>query len=153
MENTEAKQNSNPGVIIHNQYIKDLSLEIPHAPQIFKNITTQPQMKIDLNIEANPIEGNTFEVTLSFRIDGDVNDEKFFILEMKYAGIITANVPDEHKEAVLMIEAPHLLFPYARQAVSSVLFNGGLPPLMLNPVDFVSMYHARRQATQKTVKQ
>ncbi len=153
MENTETKQNPTPGVIIHNQYIKDLSLEIPHAPQIFKNLDVQPQMKIDLNIEANPIEGNTFEVSLNFRIDGDVKEEKFFILEMKYSGIITVNVPDEHKEPVLMIEAPHLLFPYARQAISSALFNGGLPPLMLNPVDFVGMYQARRQAAQKPVKQ
>lgn len=148
MENKETKQAQNPAIIMHNQYIKDLSLEIPHAPHIFKNMESQPQMKIDLNVGANPVEGNTFEVTLSFRIDGNVKDEKLFILEMEYAGIITVNVPDEHKEPVLMIETPHLLFPYARQAISTVLFNGGLPPLMLNPVDFVGMYNTRRQAEQ-----
>lgn len=148
MENTDAKQAPNPAIIMHNQYIKDLSLEIPHAPQIFKNLDAQPQMKIDLNVGAVPLEGNTFEVTLNFRIDGDVKDKKFFILEMEYAGIITVNVPDEHKEPVLMIEAPHLLFPYARQTISTTLFNGGLPPLMLNPVDFVGMFNARHQAEQ-----
>ncbi|MBE6452808.1 MAG: protein-export chaperone SecB [Alphaproteobacteria bacterium] len=152
MENTKDKQTQNQGIIIHNQYIKDLSLEIPHAPKIFKSIDTQPQIKIDVNIGAEPIEGNTFEVSLTFRIDGDVKSEKFFILEMTYAGIITVNVPDKHKEPVLMIEAPHLLFPYARQAISSALFNGGLPPLMLNPVDFAGMFNARKQAEQNSNK-
>ncbi len=143
-------QNSNPNpspaIVMHNQYVKDFSLEIPHAPQIFQKLDTQPQIKIDVNIDARHIEGNVHEVVLNFRIDGDVKDEKFFILEMAYAGVATINVPQEHKEPVLMVEIPHLLFPYARQIVSSALFDSGLPPLMLSPVDFVGMYNASKQA-------
>ena len=82
---------------------------------------------------------------LGFELIGDFKDEKFFILEMTYSGIVSLNVPKEHVEPVLMIEIPHMLFPYARQAVSNTLFNGGLPPLMLTPIDFVALYQARKQ--------
>lgn len=146
MENANENQPQTPAVAVHNQYIRDLSLEIPHAPEIFKKLDVQPQIKIDVNINAAPVEGNVYNVELAFRIDGNVNEEKFFILEMTYGGIVSLNVPEEHKEPVLMIEIPHMLFPYARQAITNTLFNGGLPPLMLNPIDFVAMYNARRQS-------
>ena len=68
----------------------------------------------------------------------------FFIIEMAYAGIFSLNVPQEHLEPVLMIEAPHLLFPYAREAISSVMYNGGLTPIVLSPLDFVAMYKSRK---------
>ncbi len=146
MENANENRPQTPAIAMHNQYIRDLSLEIPHAPQIFTKLDTKPQIKIDVNISANAVEGNIYNVELAFRIDGDINDEKFFILEMTYGGVVELNVPDEHREPVLMIEIPHMLFPYARQAITNILFNGGLPPLMLNPIDFVAMYNARRQA-------
>lgn len=146
MENANENKPQTPAIAMLNQYIRDLSLEIPHAPQIFTKLEAQPQIKIDVNINASAVEGNIYNVELSFRIDGDVKDEKFFILEMTYGGVVEINVPAEHKEPVLMIEIPHMLFPYARQAITNVLFNGGLPPLMLNPIDFVAMYNARRQA-------
>ena len=146
MENDNEKQPQAPAIAMHTQYIKDLSLEIPHAPDIFTRLETQPQIKIDVNIGAKQVKDNLYNVDLSFRIDGDVKVEKFFILEMTYGALVTVNVPEEHKEPVLMIEVPHMLFPYARQAITNVLFNGGLPPLMLNPIDFVAMYNARHQA-------
>lgn len=150
-ENTTAENTAKgPAILIHNQYIKDLSLEIPHAPEIFKNLSSQPEVKIDVDINAKPLEDNLYNVDLRFRIDGDVNTQKFFILEMVYSGIVELNVPAEHTEPVLMIEIPHMLFPYARQTISNVLFNGGLPPLMLNPIDFVGMYNARRQKGKNT---
>lgn len=146
MENANENKPQGPAIGIINQYIKDLSLEIPHAPEIFKKIDSEPKIKIDVNINAKEVEGNIYNVELTFRIDGDVKEEKFFILEMTYGGLVSLNVPQEHKEPVLMVEVPHLLFPYARQAITNVLFNGGLPPLMLNPIDFVAMYNAKHQA-------
>lgn len=136
-------ENTQPAIIMQTQYIKDLSLEIPHAPEIFKNLGEQPQIKIDVNINANPLEQNYYNVTLEFHIEGDIKGEKFFILEMTYGGVVQLNVPEEHIQPVLMIEIPHMLFPYARQAISNVMTNGGLPPLMLAPIDFVAMYKAR----------
>lgn len=146
--NGENNQGAAPAILIHNQYIKDLSLEIPHAPEVFKNITSQPEMKIDVDISARPLEENIYNVNLTIRIDGDFPEQKFFILEMVYSGIVALNVPQEHIEPVLMIEIPHMLFPYARQAVSNALFNGGLPPVMLSPIDFVALYNARKQQNQ-----
>lgn len=152
MENANENQPQAPAIAMHTQYIKDLSLEIPHAPEVFTRLDSQPQIKIDVNIGAKQVKDNLYSVDLSFRIDGDVKDEKFFILEMTYGAVVTINVPEEHKEPVLMIEVPHMLFPYARQAITNVLFNGGLPPLMLNPIDFVAMYNARRQSAKSEQK-
>lgn len=146
MENANENQPQAPAIAMHTQYIRDLSLEIPHAPEIFAKLNVQPQIKVDVNIDSKQVNGNVYAVELNFRIDGDINDEKFFILEMTYGGVVGINVPEEHKELVLMIEVPHLLFPYARQAISSVLFDGGLPPLMLNPIDFMAMYNAKKHS-------
>ncbi len=144
------QEGGQPAIQIHNQYIKDLSLEIPHAPEIFKNIKSQPAMKIDVDINVSPLENAFYNVELNFRIDGDVEDQKFFIVEMSYCGVVEIHVPEEHVQPVLMVEVPHMLFPYARQAVSNVMFNGGLPPIMLNPIDFVALYKARAQAETAT---
>lgn len=147
---THKPQQAVPAIQMHNQYIKDLSLEIPYAPEIFKELNTQPNIKVDVNVGAAPLEENIYKVELSFRLDGDTHDKKLFIMEMTYAGVVSLNIPAEHVDAVLMVEIPHLLFPYARQAISSTMINGGLPSLMLSPIDFVAMYQARMQS--KTAK-
>ena len=143
-----------PAVLIQSQYIKDMSMEIPHAPVIFKKLKQHnPQVNVEVNIEAHKLEEDkTFDVLLNIRINGDVEQEKAFILELSYGAVVSLNIPEEHQEPVLMIEIPHMLFPYARQAVSNTLFNGGLPPLMLTPIDFVALYQARKQkqAPEKT---
>lgn len=149
--NSNTPENGRPAIQIHNQYIRDLSLEIPHAPEIFKAVKSQPEIKIDVNINSQNLGGSIYNVELRFRVDGDVENQKFFILEMVYAGIAEINVPEEHIRPVLMIEIPHMLFPFARQAVTSTLYNGGLPPVMLNPIDFVAMYQAHAAGNQKGV--
>ncbi len=149
MSETSQKQSEQalPPIQLHNQFIKDLSLEIPHAPEIFKNVQSQPAIKIDVDISARPLENGIYTVELNFRIDGDIEDKKFFIVEMSYCGVVELHVPEEHVQPVLMVEIPHMLFPFARQAINNVMFNGGLPPLMLNPIDFVAMYKAKVQNT------
>ena len=101
------------------QYIKDLSLEIPHAPQIFSKLTTAPKISVDLNIDAKKIEDTQFEVTLNVRINADVNNEKLFILELSYGSISTITLPEDQIETILFVEIPQLLFPYARQIIFS----------------------------------
>lgn len=148
MVESNAAENKNiPAIQIHNQYIKDLSLEIPHAPEIFTQSLAHPEVKIDVNINTRNLHDSLYNVELNIRIDGDVKEQKFFILEMSYCGVVELNVPAEHLQPVLLIEVPHMLFPYARQAVTNVMYNGGLPPIMLNPIDFVAMYkaHAAKQ--------
>ena len=141
--------NNMPTVALNMQYIKDLSLEIPHAPQIFSKLTTAPKISVDLNIDAKKIEDTQFEVTLNVRINADVNNEKLFILELSYGSISTITLPEDQIETILFVEIPQLLFPYARQIISSNLAEAGLPPLLLSPVDFAKMYQTKKENQQQ----
>ena len=143
-----------PPIVIQNQYIKDLSMEIPHAPVIFKKLQGQnPQVNVEVNVEAQKLEEEKiFNVWMTIRINGDIEKEKAFILELTYGAVVALNIPSEHEEPVLMIEIPHMIFPYARQIVANTMSNAGLPPLMLNPIDFMAMFNARK-ANAQTVKQ
>lgn len=138
----------NNEVMINMQYIKDLSLEVPHAPEIFRKLETPPQINVDLNIDVKKLEQNQYEVTLNLRINADAKKETLFILEIAYAAACTINVPEEHVEPLLFIEIPRMIFPYARQAISSNLSEAGLPPLMLTPVDFAAVYRAKKEQQQ-----
>lgn len=139
--------NQVPPIVINNQYIKDLSLEIPHAPEIFRNLNENPDVNIDVNVNANHMHDNFFNVSLLIKMNGVISGRPFFILELEYAGVVSINVPQEHLEPVLLIEIPRLFFPYARNIVTNTLVNGGLPPLMLNPIDFAAMYQHRKQTS------
>lgn len=138
--------NKQPPVMIQNQYIKDLSMEIPHAPVIFKKMQAQnPQVNVEVNVEAQKLEEDKFfNVLLNIRINGDIEQEKAFILELTYGAVVSLNIPEEHEEPVLMIEIPHMIFPFARQVVASTMSNAGLPPLMLNPIDFMAIFNAKK---------
>ena len=145
-DNPNNSSQPNPPIIINNQYIKDLSLEIPHAPEIFRKLKDNPDINIDVNVNANHMHDNFFNVSLLFKINGIVDNQPFFILEMEYSGVVSLNVPEEHIEPVLLIEIPRLFFPFARNIITNTLQNAGLPPLMLNPIDFAAMYHHKKQA-------
>lgn len=143
-DNTPANE-----VSLNIQYIKDMSLEIPHAPQIFTKLATPPQINIDLNIDTNNFDNEQYEVVLNLRINANTGDEPLFIFELAYAAACTIKLPEEQKEPVLFIEIPKLLFPYARQIISSNLAEAGLPPLMLAPVDFNAVYKAKKEQKAK----
>ncbi|MFV0625934.1 MAG: protein-export chaperone SecB [Alphaproteobacteria bacterium] len=134
-----------PSILIRNQYIKDLSLEIPFAPEIFDEVSTNPETDIRINVEANHVKENLFEVALQVNIEANIKEKKLFVLELSYASVVAVNVPQEHLEPVLLIEIPRLLFPYVRSIVTNTLVDGGLPPLMLTPIDFVAMFNARAE--------
>ena len=141
-----------PAILIQNQYIKDLSMEIPHAPAIFKKLQgTNPKVNVEVNVEVEKLEEEkTFNVVLNVAVNGDVDDEKAFILELSYAAVVSLNIPEEHREPVLMMEIPHMIYPFARQIVANTMSNAGLPPLMLNPIDFMAMYNARKANAHNT---
>lgn len=144
----ENKETQQPPIIFNNQYIKDLSLEIPHAPQIFKEIKEQPKLALDINIQSKPLEDSVYNVLLNISLNADVKDKKLFILELSYGAVVTLNMPKEHTEPVLGIEIPRLMFPFARNVVSQCLNEGGLPPILLNPIDFAALYAARQSKGQ-----
>lgn len=145
-ENNNVDQQADAAIIINTQYIKDLSLEIPHAPEIFKEIKSAPEVNVNVDVNANHLDENFFNVELRFSMDGKINGKELFILELVYAAVVSLNVPQEHLEGVLMIEIPRLLFPYGRSIITNCLVDGGLPPFMINPIDFVTMYHNRKAA-------
>ena len=130
------------------QYIKDLSFENPGATA---NIADRPQIElaVDLNA-ARMADKDMFEVELKIRVDAKSDGKPLFLLEVAYAGIFRlTNVPDTGtQQMILLIQAPHMLFPFVRRIVSDVVRDGGMPPLMIEPIDFMQLYQARvAQAT------
>ena len=108
----EQAQNKQIGAIaVHSQYIKDLSLEIPHAPEIFSEIKSAPKIDVHVDVKSEPKGNNTYTSQLSISMNGKVEDKTLFVLELTYAAFAELNVPAEHLEPVLMIELPRLIFP------------------------------------------
>ncbi len=140
----EDTQKQTPAVVFNNQYIKDLSLEIPFAPEIFREIKEAPKVNIDVDINAKNLGESYYNVDLHITINGDINEKKLFVLELTYSSVVNINVPEEHLEPVLLIEVPRLLFPFARNVVTQCLTEGGLPPFMINPIDFGAIYAAKK---------
>ena len=140
----ENKNQQQPAIMIRSQYIKDMSLETPLAPEIFKEMNTQPQVHVDMGMKSEELEDGTNVVNLNVKMDADINGKKLFILELTYCANADINVTEEQKELVLMIELPRLMFPFVRSITASNLAAAGLPPLMLNPIDFVAMYQAKK---------
>ena len=131
-------------LVVNAQYVKDLSFENPRAPASLVATKEQPQIDVNVNVNARGLQPGVFEVTLSIRADAKIGGEPAFIAELEYAGVFTvAGAPEDVLRPVLLIECPRLLFPFARRVVADVTRDGGFPPLFLNPIDFVSLY--RRQ--------
>ncbi|WP_207539740.1 protein-export chaperone SecB [Sabulicella rubraurantiaca] len=136
-----------PPLLLNIQFTKDLSFEVPGAPEIYATLREQPRIDLALDVQARPIqEGqNIFEVALVIRADAKAGDgTQCFIAELTYCGIFTVNVPQEHVEPVLLVECPRLLFPFARNILAEVTREGGFPPVLLNPIDFVQLWQSRR---------
>jgi len=132
---------SAPPILINIQYTKDLSFEAPLSPAVFEQLQKQqPDVTVNIEVKAQGLSENVFEVVLFINSECKVNDQVAFIMELSYGGVFTINAPEEHHQALLLIECPRLMFPFARNIVADVTRDGGFPPLMLGPVDFVSMY-------------
>jgi preprotein translocase subunit SecB len=132
-----------PNLQVVAQYIKDLSFENPGATS---NLNDRPQIElgVDLNAARMP-EADFFEVELKIRVDAKGDGKPLFLLEVAYAGVFKlTNIPDTAtQQAILLIQAPHMLFPFVRRIVSDVVRDGGMPPLMIEPIDFMALYQAR----------
>lgn len=135
-----------PPLIINNQYIKDLSFEAPGVPKIFEQIqSATPDIGVNVNVQARPLDDTRFEVSLQTRAECKAGGSMAFLVELTYCGVFTVNVAAEHLRPVLLIECPRLLFPFARHIIANATRDGGFPPLLLGPIDFVSMYQRQMQ--------
>jgi preprotein translocase subunit SecB len=138
-----------PQLSVVAQYIKDLSFENPNAPQSLAPGSTQPQITIQINVNGKPMSTTDVEVTLKLEGKAETNGSVLFRFELEFAGVFRIlNVPPESMNMMVLIECPRLLFPFAREIVSTTVRNGGFSPLLLNPIDFVDLYRQRLAASQ-----
>jgi preprotein translocase subunit SecB len=136
-----------PPLQMNLQYTRDLSFEVPGAPEIFLNLRDQPRVDLSLDVQARPLQGqqNVYEVSLQIRADAKVAETSCFIAELAYCGVFTVNVPQEHLEPVLLVECPRLLFPFARNILADVTRDGGFPPVLVQPIDFLALWQKNRE--------
>jgi preprotein translocase subunit SecB len=130
-------------LVINAQYIKDLSFENPRAPQSLMQQAGPPSVDINVDVKAQGVGAENYEVVLSINASAKAQNETLFLVELSYAAIVTVrNVPQQMLGAVVLVEVPRLIFPFARNIISETTRDGGFPPLMINPIDFAEL--ARR---------
>ncbi len=135
---------------IRGQYIRDLSFEIPRAPESISSLTQAPNVDINIEVATRDLQEDTYEVTLGVRCEAKTEAESIFILELTYAGVFTlTNLAEEHLKPALYIECPRYLFPFVRSIVAGLTQESSLPPMLINPVDFAALYRARYQGEQQ----
>jgi preprotein translocase subunit SecB len=139
-----AAQDTQPQLTVVSQYIKDFSFENPNAPQSLTNRQEQPQIGIQINVGANPLSDTDIEVVIKLEGKAETGSNLLFRFELEFAGVFRIrNVPQESLNPVVLIECPRLLFPFAREIIATAVRNGGFPPLLLDPVDFVGLYRQK----------
>jgi len=137
-----------PQVSILAQYIKDLSVENPSAPQVF-SWQVQPSLDVQFNIAVNSAAEDVHEVILKVEINAKSENGVHFMVDLSYAGLFgLRNIPEEALQPFLLIEAPRTIFPFARQIIAEAVSSTGFPPLLLDPIDFTAAYMAQLQAQQ-----
>ncbi len=146
MSEQEQQQEQQAVFTIEKIYTKDLSLEIPNAPQIFLE-REAPAVDVQLHNESRQVDEGIFESVITVTVTAKLGDKTMFLVEAAQAGIFAIrNVPQEHLGPVLGITCPNIVFPYVREAISDVVFRAGFPPVMLSPVNFEALYAQQEQA-------
>jgi len=144
-DNVTQEQTQQPGFSIEKIYVKDASLEIPNAPQIFTD-RTQPQVSVELGNFAQVLEEGVFEVAIKVTVTSKIVDKTVFLVEVTQAGIFQIrNVPEENIEMIAGITCPNILFPYAREVVSDLVVRAGFQPVLLNPINFEALFAQQKQ--------
>jgi preprotein translocase subunit SecB len=136
-------------LIVNAQYIKDLSFENPRAPHSLRQQTTPPAVEINVDVKAQNLGQDAFEVVLTINASAKIQNEALFIVELTYGAVITVrNVPQEMLSPVVLVETPRLMFPFARNIIAETTRDGGFPPLMINPIDFSELLRRNTAAAQ-----
>ena len=129
-----------PSFSVEKIYVKDVSFEVPGAPQVF-NEQTQPQLQLNLNQRVQRVGDNVFEVVLGVTLTCKANDKPLYLAEVQQAGLFNLRgFEAQTLDAMLGIQCPHVLYPYARQLVSDLVQAGGFPPFFLQPINFEGLY-------------
>jgi preprotein translocase subunit SecB len=135
-----------PVFSIEKLYVKDISLEIPNAPQIFLE-REAPQVDIQLHHNSTRVDDGVYQTVLTVTVTAKIGEKTLFLVEAGQAGIfVIRNIPEADMEPVLGIACPNILYPYVREVVSDMVSRAGFPPVVLAPVNFEALYQAQRQA-------
>ncbi len=139
-----------PQLTIRGQYIKDLSFEAPKGPFSLNELKEGPKMDVNVDLEGKKVGESIYELTLKISVNALGNDETLFVTELAYGGIFQmANIAEENVQQMLFIDCAFIIFPFARRVLADVTRDGGFPPLMLEPIDFQSLFVKRVKAQQE----
>ena len=132
-----------PTFNIQRIYLKDLSLELPHAPQIQLE-QGNPNVDVQLNVNAENVVDGVYEITVSATVTTKVNDKVLFLVEAKQAGLFEIrNIPEDQLQPIIAIACPQIVYPYLRSTVADVINRTGFPPVHLTEVNFQAMYQSQ----------
>ncbi|MCY3690147.1 MAG: protein-export chaperone SecB [Gammaproteobacteria bacterium] len=140
-----------PQFALQRIYLKDFSFESPRSPGVFTG-QWSPNINFEVKSRSQNFQENTYEVILTLTVEAKVEEETAFLVEVQQAGIFAcANMESQQLEQILSSLCPNILFPYAREAIDSIVTKGSFPPLMLAPINFDAVYaeQKRRQAEQQ----
>ena len=132
-------------LIVNAQYIKDLSFENPRAPQSLVQQPAQPSVDINVDVKAQNLGPDVFEVILTINATARVQDDPVFLVELAYGTVVTIkNAPQEMLASLILVETPRIVFPFARSIIANATRDGGFPPLLINPIDFAELLHRQQ---------
>jgi preprotein translocase subunit SecB len=141
--NTPAQDNQ-PIYSIEKIYVKDLSLEVPNAPQIFLE-RESPTVDVQLHHTSKSVDDGVYQTELTLTVTAKIGDKTMFLVEANQAGIFAIrNLPNQDLEPILAIGNPNILYPYARETISDAIVRAGFPPVLLNPVNFEALFQAQK---------
>jgi preprotein translocase subunit SecB len=143
-----AEEQPQPSFQIEKIYVKDVSLEIPNAPQVFLE-AQNPQLEIQVRNDSSRFADGLYEVVITVTVSAKAGEKTLFLAEAGQAGIFSLrNVPPADLEPLLAVACPTILYPYARETISDLVTRGGFPPVLLQPVSFEALYAQRVQEMQ-----
>ena len=130
------------------QYVKDLSFENPNAPASLQNLASRkPQVDVNVNVGARKLGEEAYEVELKISAKASYDDQPAFVAELVYGALFgLRNVPEQALQPFLLVQAPVLMFPFARRIIADTARDGGFPPLLLEPIDFAALYRQQAQS-------
>ncbi len=141
----EAPAGKQAGFVIEKLYIKDASIEVPNAPQIFTE-RTAPQVNVELGNNATKLDEGVYEVAIKVTVTAKIGETTAFLVEAVQAGIFAVrNIPEKNLEMIAAVTCPNILFPYAREAISDMVTRAGFAPVLLNPINFEALYAQQQQ--------
>lgn len=141
-EETAAAERVQAKLRLHTQFLQDLSFESPRgAASVAAASDNKPEIEVNLNIDSRQLQEAFYEVALRITVNAAREEEPWFLVELDYRGVFSlADVDDQARAPLLLIEGPRMLFPFARRIIADVVRDGGFPPLLMEPVDFLGLY-------------